>query len=136
MPKQFYQCDVAESDSDSIWTSSVFYCETSQEAEFLTMLALQSDWGDSYVGEAFVDAFGSSEDEYAKAPFPGAEAWDAGGHWDDAFKYSEVTASMLTVAPAEALAKLGKIDAPSAELIEAAMSGATLRLSIASTEGR
>jgi hypothetical protein len=115
MKKQFYQCDVAESDTDSIWTGSIYYVETLEEAEFLTMLELQQDWGDGYMPDNFLDVFGGEPVEgevksrVDDPQFPGAEAWNAAGYWDDAFKYSEVIAGMLMLPPLEALAKLDKI---------------------------
>lgn len=113
--KKFYQCDVAESNTESIWTSPVFYTETAEEAEFLTMLELQQDWGDGYMPDSFLNAFGGEPVEgEVKArdddpQFPGAEAWNAADYWCDAFG-GNVIASMLTVDPLTALAKLGKID--------------------------
>jgi hypothetical protein len=118
--KQFYQCDVAESSSDSIWTGPVVYTETPEEAEFLTMLELQQDWGDGYMPDSFLEAFGGSGDY--EREFPGVEAWKVAEYWDDAFRYSAVTANMLTVDTVTALAKLGKIecDLPS-DVIDAAL---------------
>jgi hypothetical protein len=124
--KLFYQCDVAEgNDADgSIWTSSVHYCDSMEEAEFLVMLELQQDWGDGYMPDAFIDAFGSESPEtdtpleVQEPVFPGAEAWNAAGYWDDI----PAKTGMLTVDTVTALAKLGKIkcDLPS-DIIDAAL---------------
>lgn len=122
MPKHFYQCDVAESDTQSIWTGSLQYTETIEEAEFNTMLELQQDWGDEYMPERFIEDFGAA-DSPKDPEFPGVEAWNAGGYWYDAFG-GGVTAGMLTVKPIEALAQLGKIecDLPH-KLVERVMAG-------------
>lgn len=119
MPKQFYQCDVADSEG-SIWTGSIYYTETLAEAEFLAMLELQQDWGDSYMPDAFIDAFGPERDEADPQPFPGAEAWNQAGYWADI----PATTGMLVVPPVEALAQLGKIEGDlSADDITAVMEG-------------
>jgi hypothetical protein len=110
--KQFYQADVAESDSDSLWTGPVVYGSLG-EAEFLTMLTLQQDWGDSYMPPEFLDAFGRTQDEDGNdiasenddPVYPGDDAWEAAGYWNDL----DVTTGMLTLPPIEALAQLGKI---------------------------
>lgn len=125
--KKFYQCDVAESGTESIWTSSVIYAEAIEEAEFRVMLELQADWGDGYMPDAFLDAFGGEPvDGEVKArdndpEFPGVEAWETAGYWGDAFGRN-VTAGMLEVEPLTALAKLGKItfDVPD-DVVDAVM---------------
>jgi hypothetical protein len=108
MPKQFYQTDVAESDTDSIWTGSIYYTETPEEAEFLTMLELQQDWGDGYMPEAFLIAFGEERRDGCDPDpeFPGADAWNEAGYWSDL----SVTTGMLVLPPVQALAQLGKIE--------------------------
>jgi hypothetical protein len=104
---KFYQCDVAESGTESIWTSSVIFADSIEEAEFHVMIELQQDWGDGYMPDNFIDAFGGEESP--KDPeFPGIDAWNEAGYWH--FNTREVTAGMLEVRPIEALAKLGKID--------------------------
>jgi hypothetical protein len=103
MTKQFYQCDVAESESDSLWTGPVVY-GTLAEAEFATMLQLQQDWGDGYMPQGFIDDFGHAEDMNDPV-FPGEDAWESAGYFDDI----DATVGMLPVPPLEALAQLGKI---------------------------
>lgn len=134
--KTFYQCDVAESDTDSIWTGSIHYTETLEEAEFLTMLELQCDWGDGYMPNAFIKAFGADPEEAGTDPdqpkrvddpvFPGADAWNEAGYWDAL----DVTTGMLPLPPLEALAQLKKItfDVPD-DVVDAVMAGlATLHV--------
>jgi hypothetical protein len=123
--KTFYQCDVADSETDSIWTGSIHYTETPEEAEFLTMLELQQDWGDGYMPDSFLDAFGSEPtlealQEREDPQFPGVEAWNAAGYWSDI----PATTGMLTLPPLEALAQLKKInfDVPG-DVVDAAIAG-------------
>lgn len=105
-PAQFYQCDVAEDETDSLWTSSVHYCDSIEEAEFLTMCELQADWGDEYMPDSFIELFGGADE----IEFPGAEAWGIGRYWRAFKNEHNLTLGMLTVRPIEALAKLGKIN--------------------------
>jgi hypothetical protein len=122
MLKQFYQCDVAESDTDSIWTGPVVY-GTQGEAEFETMLVLQQDWGDSYMPEGFLKDFGRSE-EMNDPAYPGDDAWNAAGYFDEISWDSEVTTGMLQLDPVTALAKLDKIECHlTDEAIDAAVRG-------------
>lgn len=129
MSKQFFQADVAESSSGSIWTGPVIYADSYAEAEFETLLRLQEDWGDSYMTEEFLEAFGrllDEDEEPTDRPdpvFPGEDAWKAGNYWTDGCG-GEVVMSMLIVPPVEALAQLGKIecDLPDA-LIEQVVAG-------------
>lgn len=128
--KQFYQCDVAEGDDadGSIWTSSVFYCDSMEEAEFLTMLELQRDWGDGYMPDAFIDTFGpetslielETGQPQPEPVFPGVEVWNAAGYFDDI----PANTGMLIVDPLIALAKLKKInfDIPG-DVVDAVMAG-------------
>lgn len=118
--KQFYQCDVAESSTDSIWTSSVIYAASPEEAEFQVMLELQTDWGDGYIPDGFIDDFGSEAHEVGDPQFPGVDAWKAAGYFDDI----PAVTGMLTVNPLTALAKLGKIafDVPG-DVVDAVMAG-------------
>lgn len=119
--KQFYQCDVAESDTD-IWTGPVLYTDSPEEAEFLTMLELQADWGDGYMPDAFIVLFGEERRDGCDPDpeFPGVEAWREAGYWTDI----PATTSMLIVDPLTALAKLNKIDFDiPGDVIEAVMAG-------------
>lgn len=130
MTKQFYQCDVAESDTDSIWTGPVIY-GTAAYAEFRTMLELQCDWGDGYMPDTFLDAFGSEPtlealQERPDPQFPGDEAWNAAGYFDDI--PSGVTTGMLTLDAATALAKLGKIEIAADVEIEALLANDNAKL--------
>lgn len=124
MPKKFYQCDVAESSSGSIWTGPVVYGSLG-EAEFETMLVLQQDWGDSYMPEGFLDDFGRTEDqlEASNDPvYPGDAAWKSAGYFDEISGEGEVTSGMLELPPIEALAQLGKIQFDLTEdVVQAAM---------------
>jgi hypothetical protein len=135
--KQFYQADVAESSSGSIWTGPLVYTASIEEAEFLTMLELQADWGDGYMPDEFIAMFGSAEE--ATRPesidFPGDDTWNTLGFWDAISGEGEVTSGMLTVPPIEALAQLGKIDCNlSEEDIDRIMMG-TMRASLQLTKG-
>jgi hypothetical protein len=110
--KKFYQCDVAESSTGSIWTGPVVF-GTLGEAEFVTMLELQSDWGDSYMPEGFLNDFGRTEDQLERGDdpiYPGDDAWNAAGYFDEISGEGEVTTGMLTLPPIEALAQLGLIE--------------------------
>lgn len=107
MTKQFFQADVAESSSGSIWTGPVIFAESYGEAEFETLLRLQQDWGDEYMTESFLRDFGRTKDE--DPVYPGDDAWAAGDYWTDGCG-GEFVMSMLTLGPVTALAKLGKIE--------------------------
>jgi hypothetical protein len=113
--KKFFQADVAESSSGSIWTGPVIFAESYAEAEFHTLLELQKDWGDQYMTDGFLETFGRLTDEDDESVerddpvFPGKDAWNAGDYWTDECG-GEVVMSMLTLSPLEALAQLGKIE--------------------------
>lgn len=130
MLKQFWQVDVTDRE-DNIWTGPVVY-GSHQEAEFRTMLELQSDWGDSYMPEGFLDMFGRTDgddlfERSEDVDFPGDDAWDTLEFWDQL----DVNVFMLKLGPVTALAKLGKIECDlSDETIDAVMTG-LLKLELA-----
>jgi hypothetical protein len=72
------------------------------------MFELQQDWGDDYMPDEFIAMFGPADrtERVEAIDFPGDDAWDDLGFWDQL----DVNTFVLSLDPVTALAKMGKIE--------------------------